>query len=204
MIPNAIFGQLFSALYLVVISDPQYVMNHRVYIILPFPPSFNFQEQPPEVRMRSHVNITKRGKGEASSLIYTIAFASARVKSKSVSTGQHKTPEENHASWVKRHRYEVDGLGVVTGCAWLSRPNIPPTGIRRGRRSEIKGCSRVLKLLLIGRIPSDPYTRLKEGCFRTGMACCHQSWWVPQLEPAYGIRLRKRWCLEDSCLMGDR
>jgi hypothetical protein len=91
---------------------------------------------------------------------------------------------------------------MVTVCVWLSRPNIPPTRLGRGRRSEIKVALASLKLLLIGRIPSDPYTRLKGGCFRTGMACCPQSWWVPQLEPAYGIRLRQRWCLEGLLLDG--
>jgi hypothetical protein len=105
---------------------------------------------------------------------------------------------------VKRHRYEVGGLGVVTECAWLSRPNIPPTCFDRGRRSEIKVALASPELLLIGRIASDPYTRLKEDYFRTGMACCPRSRWVPQLEPAYGIRRRKRWCLEDCCLMDDR
>jgi hypothetical protein len=50
MIPNAIFGQLFSALYLVVFSKPQSIMNHEVYIILLSPPLL--QEQPPDVRMR--------------------------------------------------------------------------------------------------------------------------------------------------------
>jgi hypothetical protein len=44
MIPNAIFGQLFSALYLVVFSKPQSIMNHEVYIILLSPPLL--QEQP--------------------------------------------------------------------------------------------------------------------------------------------------------------